>query len=222
MATNGLLSAGLAIGLGLISFKPKRGFYPTDTASIIAQATLEEVHHDELEITDHPVERQANISDHAFKRPEEVIIRCAWSNSPSLSASQIISNPVATAASVFDSIQSAAQSVLSGAGPGQIVSVYDQLIALQKSRVPFDVFTGKRAYQNMLFKSLTVTTDNKSENALYVTAVCRQVILASTSVITVPINVNAQAKPQETTLVQNIGSQSLRVTQGVAPADLLE
>lgn len=42
---------------------------------------LEEVGRDTTFITNHPVEKGAAISDHAFMMPVEVEIRCAWSDS---------------------------------------------------------------------------------------------------------------------------------------------
>ncbi len=49
---------------------------------LFANVTIEERHEDDLEITDHPVETGATITDHAFKRPAELIVHAAWSNSP--------------------------------------------------------------------------------------------------------------------------------------------
>jgi hypothetical protein len=46
---------------------------------IVAQVTIEEQGTDELQITDHPVEQGAPISDHAFKRPVTVNITAGWS-----------------------------------------------------------------------------------------------------------------------------------------------
>lgn len=48
---------------------------------LIPDVTVEEVTTDDLAVTDHPVERGAAISDHAFKLPCRVDIRCGWSNS---------------------------------------------------------------------------------------------------------------------------------------------
>lgn len=48
---------------------------------IIANITESERHHDEIRITDHPIEQGAVVSDHAFKVPAEVTIRCSWSDS---------------------------------------------------------------------------------------------------------------------------------------------
>jgi hypothetical protein len=49
--------------------------------TIYPDVTMEEVHHDDLVITDHPVEKGSSISDHSFKRPEEVDMRVGFSNS---------------------------------------------------------------------------------------------------------------------------------------------
>lgn len=42
---------------------------------LVFDVTVEEVHEDELTITEHPVEQGAEISDHAYKNPETVTIR---------------------------------------------------------------------------------------------------------------------------------------------------
>lgn len=48
---------------------------------IIPDVVVEEISRDTLFITNHPVERGAAISDHAFKMPVEVEMRCGWSDS---------------------------------------------------------------------------------------------------------------------------------------------
>ncbi|MFG1302182.1 hypothetical protein V5F49_20555 [Xanthobacter sp. V3C-3] len=45
------------------------------------QVVVEETARDSLFITNHPVEKGAAISDHAFKLPAECEMRCAWSDS---------------------------------------------------------------------------------------------------------------------------------------------
>ena len=49
--------------------------------TIIADATVEERHMDRLEITNHPVETGAAITDHAFYHPPELTLVLGWSNS---------------------------------------------------------------------------------------------------------------------------------------------
>ncbi|MGX9980716.1 phage baseplate protein [Methylobacterium fujisawaense] len=48
---------------------------------IYADVTVEEVHRDEVIITQHPIEGGGVITDHAYKRPAELEIRCGFSNS---------------------------------------------------------------------------------------------------------------------------------------------
>ncbi len=210
----------LAIGLGALSIKPQRGFMGTSVGNVTADVTLEEVHRDDLEITDHPVEKGPQISDHAFKRPEEVIIKCAWSNSPN-GGSGLLSQAMGLAAASIPAVRtalaiggavSAAQSLLSGNDSSQAKAVYAQLVALQASCIPFDIQTGKREYKNMLFKSLSVTTDKTTENVLMLTAVCRQIIIAKTQTVDMPVNSDAQASPEKTTPVADAGTKQLKGT----------
>lgn len=168
-----------ALGTQSIIVRPKR-----QIGELIAQVTLEETHDDELEISEHPLEKGAAIADHAFKRPMEVTIRCGWSNSPSIGEDGV--NP------------SNAQSGVSGNNVDQVKAVYDQLLAYQSKVTLLDVLTGKRSYSNMLIKSLRTTTDVRSENSLLVTAVFRQVIIVTTKTLTVSAPPQNQAAPAKT------------------------
>lgn len=49
--------------------------------TMIPNVVLEEIHRDELQITQHPVESGSPVSDHAFMQPVSVEMRCGWSNS---------------------------------------------------------------------------------------------------------------------------------------------
>lgn len=69
--------------------------------------------------------------------------------------------------------------------------VYGLLLSWQAALLPFDVYTGKRHYTNMLIERLQVTTDQHSEFALMATIACRQVIIVSTSTTTVKMSANS-------------------------------
>ena len=159
---------------------PRRGLIGDNGVIVVPQATIEEKHTDDLEITDHPVQLGAAITDHAFKRPSEITIQMGFSNSPSyLSPSDKYDNPL------------------------DVNQVYQALLDLQSQRVLMAVNTGKRNYQNMLIKGLVVTTDNKTENALFITVQCKQVIIVNTT--TVQLTKTTQAKPTATTSPTNRG-----------------
>lgn len=95
---------------------------------------------------------------------------------------------------------------------GYVQIVYAQLLALQASRQPFTVYTGKCVYENMLIASLGQTTNAAAEYALNVVAVLREVIIVSTSVVTSPSTQNASSVSQQP--VQSRGS----ITSQALPA----
>lgn len=191
----GFALAAVTLGLGAITVRRQRGFFPSvGSGGLIPHATLEEIHSDELEITDHPVEQGASITDHAFKRPAEVVIRCAFSDSPPI-ASGILGQVTGAAAALGGSTArkligaaSTINSLLNGFGPSQINATYAALLGVQNERALMDVYTGKRVYKNMLIKSINVTTDQRSENSLMLTVCCREVLIVSTSVLDLASN----------------------------------
>lgn len=79
---------------------------------------------------------------------------------------------------------------------GYVDMIYQALLALQKAREPLSIFTGKRAYRNMLIRDLMVTTDAHSENVLMVSARLKEVIITSTQMTSTPQS--AQANPAST------------------------
>lgn len=146
---------------------------PRALGDLIPQVAIEEVHRDELAITDNPVEQGAAISDHAFKIPAELVIRYGWSESRD----------------ILDIIQDG--------GLVSVDDVYRRLLAMQSQRQPFDVITKRRAYKSMLIKSLQVHTDQQTNNILMVQALLRQVIIVQVTTVQVPPKV-AQAFPVDT------------------------
>ncbi len=203
----GVFLPAASIGLDALLIRPSRGLFPALALPIIAQVTIEERHRDEVQITEHPVEQGAEIADHAFKRPSEVVIRCGWSNSFSPS----LRNP-ASFLSAATGIAAGFSSLLSGNAPDQVRAIYQDLLALQEARIPFDVVTGKRRYADMLLRALDVTTDKASENSLFVTMTLRQIIIVSTEVFAVAGLGDAadQFFPGRTGQTVNAGGQQLQ------------
>lgn len=77
-------SLDLPTRFGLGQFVPNN----RSIAGIPADVWIEEEETDEVTFTEHPVEQGAPITDHAFKRPVEVVVRCGWNiqNTGDLSA----------------------------------------------------------------------------------------------------------------------------------------
>jgi len=180
---------GIAASLGgeLVSafFSPRRSIN-SQLGSFSLYVTIEERHHDELVITDHPVEQGAAISDHAYKKPSELTMTIGWSNSSLASIGTL----------QFGNYSR---------------STYQDLLDLQKSRTLFDVSTGKRRYSNMLIQSLSTTTDAKTENSLIVTLHCREVIIVQTTTTQLQPAAN-MASPQKTAGTSNTGTKQPQAT----------
>lgn len=152
---------------------------------IVPSVVISEKHTDTLEITEHPVEVGAAISDHAYRRPSEVVMQVGFSGGGSL----------------LDFLDTTSFGLSVGLSPKE---TYQELLDLQNSRVPFDVVTGKRIYSNMLIRALEVTTDRTSENVLSAVLTLREVIITSTTTTQVAVKEDMKLGAN-TSAVQNSG-----------------
>lgn len=155
-----------------ITFLPQRAIGP-----FTATVTIEEAATDELEITQHPVQQGAAITDHAFLKPASLAIKVAFNDADA-----------------------------------PLAETYANLLALQASRTPFTVVTGKRQYTNMLLKSLGQTTDRTTETILSISAQLQEVLLVPVTITTVPPR-SKQRQPGKTGSTENAG------TKKAQPAD---
>lgn len=168
-----------------ITISPQRFIGPID-----ALVTFEERGTDRTTITRHPVERGAEITDHAYMEPAELQIRAGATNS----------------------------SEDAGGDEGYVTNLYARLLALQQALEPVQVQTGKRLYPVMLIESLEVTTDERTEAALMLIIILRQIIIVQTQVTTGTQGKDASsmASPQKNLAPVASGSkQSQPTTQNV-------
>ena len=184
-----ILSTAAVLGGGTVADILIHRAHRRQIGTIFPQVTVSERMHDELAMTDHPVDSGAVITDHAYKLPAELTMRCGWSSAGVLQSDitnlQIASSPK---------------------------EAYQNLLALQASRQPFTVTTPKRQYKNMLIRSLDVTTDAATENVLMVEVVMREIIIVSTQQTQMAAAEN-QASPQDTAATTNGGvKQATQVT----------
>jgi hypothetical protein len=161
---------------------------------IEVDATIEEIHSNSLQVTEHPVEAGALITDHSFKRPVGLVMRCGWSNSSAAAFN-------ATLTALFSGGAVALSDYVSG--------VYSQLLALQETRAVFAVMTSICMYQNMLMTDVQLLRDQKTSQALMVTVTFRSVILVSTQSTTLPATA-VQKDPASSAEVLNNGTQQLQ------------
>lgn len=161
--------------------------------SIEIMASLEETLEDVLEVTEHPVQFGAQITDHSYKRPAQITLRCGWSDSSTESLLATISQDIHGGHVVSGNISA---------------GIYSQLLWLQSNRVPFDVVTSLRIYGNMLITNISVPRDEKTFQALVVTITCKEVIFVSLKTIT-SIPLTDQGRPHSTAATQTFGPTAL-------------
>lgn len=165
------------------TIKPKRNI-----GGLVPNVTVEEEGTDELEVTRHPVQKTADISDHAFLLNPSLRVRIGYSPSGSNAAG--------------------ANSDIQGAGdPVPLETIYQQYLDLQSNRELIEVQTGKRLYEDMLIKSLTLVTDKDTENALMLMVSLTHITLVDTQTVQVPSN-SVQKSPQSTGNTLNGGTKN--------------
>lgn len=151
---------------------------------LTADITVEEVHDDDVTITRHPVEKTAAVTDHAYPEPVTLKVRIGYS----------------PAGAGTDGQQT------DGGDPVSLQSIYEQYIELKNKRELLVVQTGKRLYENMLIRSISVTTNADTENVIFISLSLQELILVETQTVTVPSN-TVQAQPKKTANTLNGGSK---------------
>lgn len=148
-------------------------------------ASVSEVHTDELEITDHPVEEGSDISDHIRKAPITLEMNGVITNNPIVFlASSRAKSPVTT------DTENPSDRV--GAG-------YDKLRELQETGELLDVATSLRDYNNMVIQSLSISRDVSTGNILDATLTLREIIVAKQLTVDLPVPIPEKvAKKKET------------------------
>lgn len=175
---------GVRVDTGTL--RPKRNI-----GGIVANVTVEESGYDESAITAHPVEKTADINDHAFDLSPMLTVRVGWSPSGS----------------------SLGDVTPDQGDPVPLQTIYDQFLAMKTSKELMEVQTGKRLYQDMLIKSIALVTDADTENALFLTISLQHINLVETQVVDVPPN-NVQKQPQKTANQVNAGTKSAKPNGG--------
>lgn len=229
-AYGNLAIAAASLGLGAVLVKPQRGFYDiklpdgsdfNSDGFLVPQVIIREISLERTEISKHPVEQGAQITDHAFRYPSQVILNISWSNSPTqepdtqllLSAAAFISaqNELArTAAGAIEGIYgiaNVAQSAFSGAGTDQLQAYYNTLLGIKDQFCVFTLYTGKKIYYNMMITMVSNSTDINTENSLPITCECTELLTVNTKTV-VLLSANQQNQEETASPIDN-GDKSL-------------
>jgi len=159
---------------------PHSGLYSSDASQLVYvrtniagyffDAVLREEHITALRITEHPVQTGANISDHAFQLPVQLMMEIGMSD-------------------VMDSMVRGQFQT----GQGKSVSAYQTLVDLQAQRSPLRVVTKLNAYENMLIEHISSPVSRETTYGMRAVITLRQIITAQ-----VPSTMTDSAAPQTT------------------------
>lgn len=172
--------------------KPQRvTLIAPDGLALEVDVSLNETHAQAYEVTDQPVERGADLSDHRREKPAELQLRGLFTDTPSgggdfSAAAQGLSDAVA---SEFE--------------PGQgerSKEAFRLLHDLQALDEPIEVVTNLRLYRNMTILSLSAPIDASTGRAVFFDATLREIFFAESQTrAAVVIDEPTQTSPTKTT-----------------------
>lgn len=126
-------------------------------------ASINETHGADVDITQHPVEEGADITDHARIKPETLSITGVVTNTP------LILNASANAS------------------PTRAEEAYAKLREILRTRELISVITSLRQYDSMLLASMPVTRDATTGNIINATLNFQEIIIADSETVSVPV-----------------------------------
>lgn len=131
-------------------------------------ASISENHSSELELTDHPIEVGADVTDHMRLRPN------------TFAMSAIISNrPIVKDASTSPGIRG-------GSPLERAEDAYREMLRWQSDGLLLTVITTLRTYENTVLQSISPTRDASTGQILQAQLVFREILTAETRLVDVP------------------------------------
>jgi len=130
-------------------------------------ATLSESHSRSAQVTEHPVEGGAVVSDHIIADPAEITINGVVTNSPiyllaSLTAPSPLSNSLAPTSN-------------------RAQAAYDEIKRIHQQSELIEIVTGFETYTDMAITSVGITRDVNSGNILNISVTAKEVTLVQTT-----------------------------------------
>jgi hypothetical protein len=143
---------------------------------LIFDSVISEKHQFSIEITKNPVETGVSMTDHAYVNQVPLTLEVAVSDTPFMvedqSRSMVPFNPNAT--------------YFTGPNVRRTVNAWQAILDKAESFAVFDVQTGLKLYQNMMFKEGSAEQNVDSSGVLWATIQVVPVIFAQTATVVYP------------------------------------
>ena len=133
----------------------------------VFDATISEQHSDDANITEHPVEKGIDVTDHVQLKPSSLVLTGVITATPI--------DPESLALDAAGLIES-----------GRVAKLYDVLRALHAAKTPVTVITGIRTYENVLLKSIKVPRKGGGRQDIRPTLEFKQVRFVNSVSVPVP------------------------------------
>ncbi len=160
-------------------YKPR----PTSIGAVVVDATVRTKTKADAEVTEHPVEQGANISDHIRVKNEEVTIEGVIANFPM----GVQSGAALTAQAARDFVdQQGHGATLKAIEENRAVDALRTLTELKNKAQPVQLTAGVRTWPTMAIKSFEVERSRTTGNALTFTMQLVEIRLVSTQQTTPP------------------------------------
>lgn len=151
---------------------------------IVLDAVVSESHDAEMEITEFPVERGAQISDHARLKPERLTLEAIVSNTPLSREQQARKVEVTGGGSIFSTADKERPAGI--AGPAELA--YARLRDLMVQAQLVSVVTGLRVYDDLIIESLSVPRRAATGDALEFSVRLKTIRLVNNKVTTIRVS----------------------------------
>lgn len=135
-------------------------YFDIGKEKLIFDAIFSTNHTSKLNITEHPVQTGANISDHAFKEADVLTFQIGMS----------------------DVMESHVAGQFSGNG-SRSVDAYLKIRELQARRLPIMVSTKFGTYKNMMVETISADDDSTTTHALKATVVLKEMFVTEVSTV---------------------------------------
>lgn len=139
----------------------------TGVSAFELDAALSIVHDYESEVTEHPVESGAAVTDHIRNKPATLKLECVVSNTP-----------IAQAADVEK-----AGGFRKGE-PGRAEEIFATLMKLRDAQQPITVATRLKTYSNMAIASISIPQDSKTGDALRFSLTLKEIRIIESQYVT--------------------------------------
>jgi len=143
---------------------------PTESLLIRFDASVSERYFRQKEVTQHPVEDGADVSDHTRVLPLEITIH-GW----------VTDDPIVVLRSI-----NATPSVPGGSTDDRVLDAWKQLNRIMDEESEVKVITELESFPDMVLKGIDVTRDKDSGRILDATITLRQITIATTEVTSAP------------------------------------